>query len=248
MNRIISYILAGIVGLLFSVTCSGQSPALLSFGAGSSAPAGFNPFIDIAWVAAFSADEYDTGTNTWPNNGSGNDATQSSAPAAPAKVANGSMVSGQSLTFNSTTDTGLAYGSGTVNEPFETWIEIITPSLFPGTQIIYANGSATRLTIANTGALSVAGTSDVATGVTLSASTYYVIRIVNDGAGSSVTVNNGTPATFTITAQNGSSTPKIGSAYIQTSRNWDGKMGSFFQKSGLLSSGEIADMWNYFGF
>lgn len=39
--RIISYILAGIVGLLlygllFSVTCSGQSPALLSYGAGSS--------------------------------------------------------------------------------------------------------------------------------------------------------------------------------------------------------------------
>lgn len=215
---------------------------------GFTVESGFNPFTDISWVAAFSADEYNTGTNTWPNNGSGNDATQSSAPAAPAKGANGSMVSGQSLTFNSTTDTGLAYGSGTVNEPFETWIEIVTPSSFPGTQRIYANGSATRLSISSAGALSVAGTSDVSTGVTLSTNTYYVIRVVNNGAGSSITVNNGTPATFSITAQNGSSTPKIGSAYTQTSGNWNGQMGSFFQKSGLLSSGEITDMWNYFGF
>jgi len=94
----------------------------------------------------------------------------------------------------------------------------------------------------------VAGTSDVSTGVTLSANTRYLIRIVNNGASSSITVNKGTPVGFTITAQNGSSTPKLGHSYSAGSGHWTGTLGAFFQKSTALTSGEIADMWNWGGF
>ena len=207
----------------------------------------FDPFTDVTWVGAFSADEYDDGTDTWTNHGSGNNAT-SGAPDAPVKATNGSMKSGYGLTFNNVTNTGLQYTSGTVSEPFETWMEFITDASFSGTYRLYANGSATRLTINASGQLSLAGTSDVSTGVTLSTSTYYVLRIVNDGASSSVTVNNGTPATFTITTQNGSSTPKIGSSYTASSGNCDMILGSWFQSNGTLSSGEITNMWTWFGY
>lgn len=211
----------------------------------------FNPFTDIAWVAAFNPVDAEAdlaaGTPFWTNHGSGSNAAQGNAENLPISV-NAATRSGKGVSFTNSPQTGLQYGSGTVNEPFETWIEIITPSSFSSTQRIYANGSATRLSINSSGELLLAGTTDVATGITLSANTRYVLRIVNNGASSSITVNNGTPVGVTITAQNGSSTPKLGHAYSAGSGHWTGIMGDFFQKSTALSSGEIADMWDWFGF
>lgn len=206
----------------------------------------FNPYTDISWVAAFNPTEFSAGT--WPNSGSGSDASQGSAAALPTQVSGLSTKSTYGLSFVNSSGTGLQYTSGTVTEPFETWIEIITPSSFTGTQRIYANGSATRCTINSSGQILVAGTSDVSTGLTLSTNTRYVLRIVNNGASSSITANNGTPLTFTITAQNGSSTPKIGHAYSAGSGHVNMTIGDLFQKSGLLDSGQQTQMWNWFGF
>lgn len=206
----------------------------------------FNPYTDIAWVAAFNPVNYN-GT-TWTNQGTGGNASQGSAAALPTAATGLSTTTGAGVVFTSSPQTGLQYGTGTVSEPFETWIEIITASSFTGTQRIYANGSATRVTINASGQLSVAGTSDVSTGVTLSTNTRYVLRIVNNGASSSITINNGTPTTFTITAQNGSSTPKLGHAYSAGSGHWNGTLGSFFQKSTALSGGDQTLMWTYFGY
>lgn len=211
----------------------------------------FNPFTDIAWVAAFNPVDAEAdlaaGTPFWTNHGSGTNAVQGSATTVPSSV-NAATRSGKGVSFSNAGGTGLQYGTGTVNEPFETWIELITPASFSGTQRIYANGSQTRLTINSSGGLLLAGTTDVSTGITLSANTRYVLRIVNNGASSSITVNNGTPVGVTITAQNGSSTPKLGHAYSAGSGHWTGIMGDFFQKSTALSSGEISDMWEWFGF
>ena len=207
----------------------------------------FNPYTDITWVAAFDPTDYNGGAGTWNNQGTGADAAQGGATIYPSKLSSLSTKSTYGLSFVNASGTGLQYASGTVSEPFETWVEIITASSFGGTYRIYANGSNTRLTINSSGLLSVSGTSDVSTGITLSASTRYVLRIVNNGASSSVTVNNGTPATFTITAQNGSSTPKLGHAYSAGSGHWTGTMGAFFQKSTALSGGEVTSMWTWFG-
>lgn len=233
---------AGTTGLVRVITPSGmvKSGETFTF----SAP--FNPFTDITWVAAFDPTDFD-GT-TWPNQGSGADAVIGSATDEPALAGSLSTRSGSGLVFVNASGTGLQYGTGTVSEPFETWIELITPASFTSTQRIYANGNATRLTILNTGAISVAGTADVVSGVTLSANTRYVLRILNSGASSSITVNNGTPSTFTLTAQNGSSTPKLGHAYSAGSGHWTGTMGDFFQSDTVLSAGEITDMWTWFGF
>lgn len=206
----------------------------------------FNPYTDITWVAAFDPTDFSSGT--WPNQGTGGDAVQGSASNLPTLTGSLSTRSGSGLVFTSSPQTGLQYGTGTVSEPFETWIEIITPSSFTGTQRIYANGSATRCTINSSGQILVAGTSDVSTGLTLSTNTRYVLRIVNNGASSSITANNGTPLTFTITAQNGSSTPKIGHAYSAGSGHVNMTIGDFFQKSTVLSGGEITSMWEWFGF
>lgn len=158
-------------------------------------------------------------------------------------------MSGFGLQFVNGSGTGLQYGTGTVTEPYETWIEIITPASFSGTQRIMANGNAARLTINASVQVSVGGNGDVSTGLTLSTSTRYVLRIVNNGASSSITANNGTPLTFTITAQNGSSTPKLGHAYSAGSGHWTGTMGDMFQKSTELSAGDITKMWeDWFGF
>lgn len=224
--------------------------ALASFSATSITNniAPFNPYTDITWVAAFDPTDYNGGAGTWNNQGTGADAAQGGATIYPSKLSSLSTKSTYGLSFVNASGTGLQYASGTVSEPFETWVEIITASSFGGTYRIYANGSATRLTINSSGLLSVSGTSDVSTGITLSASTKYVLRIVNNGASSSVTVNNGTPATFTITAQNGSSSPKLGHAYTSPyTHHWTGTMGAFFQKSTALSGGEVTSMWTWFG-
>src|SRR5690606_33913339 len=83
---------------------------------GFTVDAPFNPLTDISWVAAFSADEYNTGTNTWPNNGSGDDAVQGVATNPPSK-GSAATKSGQGLTFSNASSTGLQYGNGTVTEP-----------------------------------------------------------------------------------------------------------------------------------
>lgn len=206
----------------------------------------FNAFTDIAWTAAFNPLDYN-GT-TWTNQGTGSNASQGSASALPTYTTGLTTRSGSGVVFTNSPQTGLQYTSGTVTEPFETWIEIITPSSFTGTQRIYANGSATRCTINSSGQILVAGTSDVSTGLTLSTNTRYVLRIVNNGASSSITANNGTPLTFTITAQNGSSTPKIGHAYSAGSGHVNMTLGDLFQKSGLLDAGQQTSMWDWFGF
>lgn len=209
----------------------------------------FNPFTDIAgWVAAFDPTDYNGSTGAWNNQGTGADAAQGGATIFPTKLSSLSTQSGFGLEFVNASGTGLQYATGNVTEPFETWVEIITPASFSGTQRIYANGNATRLTVNGSGQVSVGGNGDVSTGLTLSTSTRYVLRIVNNGASSSITANNGTPLTFTITPQAGSSTPKLGHAYSAGSGHWTGTMGAFFQKSTVLSSGEITDMWTYFGY
>lgn len=208
----------------------------------------FNPFTDIAWVAAFDPTNYDGTAGTWTNQGSGGNASQGSATTFPAKLSSQPTASGFGLQFVNGSGTGLQYGTGTVTEPYETWIEIVTPASFSGTQRIYANGNAARVTVNASGQVLVGGNGDVSTGLTLSPNTYYLLRIVNNGASSSITANNGTPLTFTITAQNGSSTPKLGHAYSAGSGHWTGTMGLFCQKSTELSGGEITNMWSYGGF
>lgn len=213
---------------------------------GGTPSAPFDPFTDITWVAAFDPTDYDGGAGTWNNQGSGADAVQGSATIFPPKLSSLTTKSTYGLQFVDASGTGLQYDTGTVTEPFETWIELITASSFSGIQRIYANGTATRLTISSTGLLYVGGTAGVST-VTLSTSTKYVIRILNNGASSSITVNNGTPTAFSITAQNGSSTPKLGHAYSAGSGHWTGTLGAFFQKSTALSGGEVTSMWTWFG-
>lgn len=235
---------AGTTGKIRVITPLGYSVSATDF----TFTAPFDPFTDITWVAAFDPTDYDGGAGTWNNQGSGADAVQGSATIYPTKLSGLTTKSTYGLQFDNASGTGLQYGTGTVSEPFETWIEIITAASFTGIQRIYANGTATRFTINSSGQLLDAGTADVSTGVTLSTNTRYVLRIVNNGASSSVTVNNGTPATFTITAQNGSSTPKLGHAYSAGSGHWTGTMGAFFQSDAGLSAGEITDMWTWFGF
>ena len=242
-TEIVATVAAGTTGKIRVITPEGYSVSSTDF----TFTAPFNPYTDIAWVAAFDPTDYNGGAGTWNNQGSGADAAQGSATIYPSKLSSLSTKSTYGLSFVNASGTGLQYATGTVTEPFETWIELITASSFSGTQRIYANGTAARVTISSTGLLSVAGTADVSTGVTLSTSTKYVIRILNNGASSSITVNNGTPTAFSITAQNGSSTPKLGHAYSAGSGHWTGTLGAFFQKSTDLSGGEITSMWGYFG-
>ena len=233
----------GTTGKIRVITPSGYSVSSTDF----TFTAPFNPYTDITWVAAFDPTDYDGGAGTWNNQGTGADAAQGGATIYPSKLSSLSTKSTYGLSFVNASGTGLQYGTGTVTEPFETWIEIITPASFSGTQRIYANGNAARVTINASGQISVGGNGDVSTGLTLSTSTRYVLRIVNDGANSSITANNGTPLTFTITAQNGSSTPKLGHAYSAGSGHWTGTLGAFFQKSTALSGGEVTSMWDWFG-
>lgn len=212
----------------------------------------FNPFLESDIVAGFdpagAVADLAAGTPFWTNQGSGDNAAQSTATAVPTSVTEASFRSGYGVQFVKASSQGLGYGTGTVTTPFETWIEFRTPASFTGfsTGTLLANGTTPRIdiNISGTNNLRLNGT---VTGITLAASTTYVIRVVSDGASSTVTVNNGTPVSVSIGASSGSSTPKIGMAYAATSY-YDGLIGDIFQFENVKDSTFVSNMWTWFGF
>lgn len=208
----------------------------------------FNPYLESDLVAGFNpldaVSDLVAGTPFWTNRGSGSNAGLSVATALPTSV-NASTRTGKGVQFVKASGQGMGYGTGTVTSPFESWYEVITPSSFSGTNTIHANGSTPRVDFRSGGQIHLNGT---ATGINLSASTRYVIRVVSDGASSSITLNNGTPATVVLgSSSNGSSTPKLGTAYSAGSY-LDGVLGDILQFENIKDSTFIGNMWDWFGF
>jgi len=192
----------------------------------------FNPFTDITWDEAF-----DWSSSLDLNNyGAGNNA---SAPTTPA-------FDTDSVKFDRATSEYLTVQAAVAhNAPLETWIEFKTPVSFTGTQCIFNFGNTHRLEYNSSGSLTLSG---VATGITLTTSTWYKMRYYINGASSKfrlIGVNNMSDISLS-TSSNGTPLMEIGCSNSLTNF-YDGRIKTLFIKAGTLSSLEITKMETYYG-
>jgi hypothetical protein len=225
------------------------SDAQIMFGKGSVAlPTSFDPYTDVTWKMALDpADavaDLAAGTPFWTNRGTGGDALQGVAtnPPSPA-VVQATFASGYGVRFVRASSQGLKFSSTTTTpQVYEVWIEFRTPASWNGNQNLLSSARSTYFTGA--GLLTVMNTS---TGVTLTTSTTYVLRMVINGASSIYQLDAGSETGITSNGQDLGVDPVLCSSGTGSGSYFDGYYGAFFATGTPLSAPNVANMWAYFG-
>lgn len=202
----------------------------------------FNPITDISWDSAYMHNDlvlFDQ-LKYWLNRGSvKKNAVQDGTNALPIYD-----LSRQALDFTRASSQRLLFTKRNPAwaAPFEMWFRFRLKQL-TGNQQIIAFTSSAYLLITSAGALNLSGS--IGSSGVISANTWYTIRVVYNGASSTIEVNNGSPATFNAVATIGTGSARIGCAFSQ-SNFIDGYIKDIFIVQGNTTSQNQIDMWTWF--